>query len=408
MMIESSAVQHAGLAARPLEARREPPDREPTRVNEVNLPGRVLRPALGTLLVLAPLLGCGPRVLVVDRSPQAYYQTAYPSQDASQAIERAFRSLRRIAYTADYETYVFTADQDITDQQLEDPGVLDRAGERYPETHTRAGTAVVIGTAGRLVLLVTNNHVVRFEPRRVRYFDEAPSGTTGAPRRVAGVSILTRERALLPEDVELGRLEVLARDPVNDIAALELRLPASVPGGRFPPLALALGHPGRLSWGSFVYVLGYPNGYAMITRAIVSDPNRDRWGGFLTDGLWNEGISGGAILAIRGEEGALEWIGMTRAGAGTREVRLRPAEWQPPDDDAALLYDGPIYAESALRIQYGITLSVPITAVRHFLRSHRDTLESRGFDLRGYWSADFSMDTDTNLKARRAYPIAQS
>jgi S1-C subfamily serine protease len=146
----------------------------------------------------------------------------------------------------------------------------------------------------------------------------------------------------------------------------------------------APGDPRRLSLGSFIYVLGYPGGYPMVTRAIVSDPNRDRRGGFVTDGLWNEGISGGPILAVRGDDGALEWVGITRAGAGVRETLLLPEDMDPPDEDFFILYDGAIYAESALRIQYGIALTVPMLALRSFVSAHRSALSRRGYDVRRF------------------------
>ncbi|TVP43881.1 MAG: serine protease [Gemmatimonadales bacterium] len=339
----------------------------------------LLMPALPALLG-----GCGSRVLLVDQGPQAYYQTAFPVRDTSRELERTFRSLHRVVYTAEYETFYFTPDAGVMESDLEDPAVLERAVEQFTELDSKAGTAVVVARAEAAMALVTNDHVVHFPPVRILHLDDDALRLPRGQRRVASVSIRRGEWGVLADNPELGTFAVLARDPVTDLAILEVSLPEWVPPTAFPRLGLPSGDPGRLSWGSFVYVLGYPSGYAMVTRAIVSDPDRDLRGGFLTDGLWNEGISGGVLLAVRGDTGALEWVGVARAGAGTREVRLQPGGFDFLEGDEGVLYEGPIFAESTLRIQYGITLSVSMTLIRSFLDEHRTLLQRRGHDLRRY------------------------
>lgn len=336
---------------------------------------------------LAPLIllsACGPRVILVERGPQAYYQTAFPTHDTSRDLERAFQSLRRVVFTGEYRTYFFAPEAAVTVADLQDPAVLGRATEQLVETHSKAGTAVLVARTDRLGAYVTNNHVVRFAPARVRYFEEDVTRRPRAERRVASYSVLTHEWGGLAEHPGLGMLTVLARDSAQDIAIFEIPLPRGEAADRFRPMSAPPGDARRLSLGSFVYVLGYPSGYPMVTRAIVSDPNRDRRGGFLTDGLWNEGISGGPILAVRGETGTLEWVGITRAGAGAREIRLQPGEMEAPDEDFGILYDGPVYAEATLRIQYGIALSVSMTALRRFVDIHRAALDRRGYDMRRF------------------------
>jgi len=334
---------------------------------------------VGTLV----LVGCAPRQVIVERAPQAHYQTSFPLHDTSRELERAFASLHRIAYTGEYHTHIFPLEAGITEADLADPAILDRAVESFFETESKRGTGVVLARSGNRVALVTNDHVVRFPRLRIHHFDEEP-GTPRASRRVASVSLRTREWGGLFDHPALGSFEVLARDSIDDIAVAELRLPDLDTSDRFPPIGIPPGDPRRLNWGSFVYVLGYPSGFPLVTRAIVSDPDHDGRGGFLTDGLWNEGISGGAILAIRGETGQLEWVGMTRAGAGAWEVRLQPQGDEEIEDEVGILYRGPIYAERILRIQYGITHPVSMTAMRDFLDRHREMLRRRGYDVRRF------------------------
>jgi hypothetical protein len=117
----------------------------------------------------------------------------------------------------------------------------------------------------------------------------------------------------------------------------------------------------------------------MVTRSIVSNPNWDGRGGFISDGLWNEGISGGLILAIRGGTGDLEAVGLARAGAAMTELRLQPDTLSTPSGGETRRYEGMLYIESVLRIQYGITLPVSMTVVMGFLDRNRAALRSRGY-----------------------------
>jgi hypothetical protein len=348
------------------------------------LRAQALGPRAAVLLLAAIFLsGCAPRSLALEGAPHAHYQTAFPLHDTSHELEHAFRSLHRVVYTGEYHTFVFPPEAGVTEGDLTDPATLGRAVEDFFETESRRGTAAVLARTGTRIALITNDHVVRFPAVRVHHFDEEP-GTPRAARRVASVSLLTREWGGLFDHPTVGVFEVLARDQPADLALLEVRLPDLDAADGFPPIEVTAGDPRRLSWGSFVYVLGFPSGFPLVTRAIVSDPDHDGRGGFLTDGLWNEGISGGPILAIRGGTGRLEWVGMTRAGAGAWEVRLQPRGDEEIEDDLGLLYRGPIYAERVLRIQYGITHSVPMTAIRDFLARNRDLLRRRGYDLRRF------------------------
>jgi hypothetical protein len=122
----------------------------------------------------------------------------------------------------------------------------------------------------------------------------------------------------------------------------------------------------------------------MVTRAIVSDPDRDLRGGFLLDALWNEGVSGGPILAVRGEGGDFEWVGVARSGVASRELRVQPPGVEPlftEDPELVMLYQGPLAVESVARIQYGLTIPVAMGRIRDFLERNREAVRSRGFPV---------------------------
>jgi S1-C subfamily serine protease len=317
----------------------------------------------------------------LERAPQAYYQTSWPVRDQSGELARAFESLRQIHYTAEYRTWVFAETAGVTGADVSRGGWESRADTSFTQTRSKRGTAAIIARSGNRVQLLTTNHVVQFPARQVDYFEsrEAVVGDPALTRRVASVSVLTSEQGMLVPHPSRRPFEVLARDERHDLALVGLELYETSDTSRYLPLAMPNGDARRLSWGSFVYVLGFPSGYPMVTRAIVSNPDWDGRGAFITDGLWNEGISGGLILAVRGDTEILEPVGLARAGAAARELRLQPDTLEIPAEARSRGYTGPIFVETVLRIQYGITLPVSMTRVTEFLDRHRAALRSRGW-----------------------------
>lgn len=339
--------------------------------------------ALGVLLAgLALQQGCAAtRPPPAEQIPQAYYQTAWPARDHSGELTRAFDSVKRVTYTAEYETWLFAEDAAITDSDIATDRFRARADTSFSASRSKSGTATIIARSGNRLTLLTTNHVVHFPERQIEYWggEADRAGGAATPRRVASVSLRTSERGLLIPHPGMRPFEVLARDERNDLAILGLELVETMDTSRFAPLDLATGDARRLAWGSFVYVLGFPSGYPMVTRAIVSNPNWDGRGAFVTDGLWNEGISGGLILAVRGGTESLEPVGLARAGAAAREFRLQPDTLRVTAEAGSQGYTGPVFAESVLRIQYGITLPVSMTRATEFLDRHRAELRSRGY-----------------------------
>jgi hypothetical protein len=329
-----------------------------------------IRPAL-VLLCAAFFVGaCGRAYTMGERGLQAHYQTAFPLRDKSEEIERIFRSVKRIQVTGYYRTYRFSAEDSITRDDLRRPTTYNRAIERFDFDHTRAGTATVISRTGRLLSLITNEHATRVPDTVFAYFGNPAGALTPdtAARFIESVSIRTRQRNLVLGLAEPETFRVIARDSALDIAVVGVDLEPDDTGD-IRVLNVRRGDPSRLTWGSFVYVLGYPQGFPMVTRAIVSDPNRGRDNSFLLDGLFNRGISGGLILAVRGDTEELEWVGMAMGASAQHEFILMPDDGRVEETGMLLPYEGALHVERVTRIHYGITFSVPMTSIRRFMSS---------------------------------------
>jgi hypothetical protein len=318
------------------------------------------------LLLLCALLsgGCATRYVVGAAGPQAYYQTAWPMHDVSRDLESAFRSVKRIQSTGYYDTFRFGIQDSVTREALRLPATYRRALERSTFEHTKAGTATAIARHGRNMRFITNAHVPRMPDTVISYFD-APAGR---PRHVESVAILRTQTNIIVGVPGASQFRVTASDSASDLALLGVEVDGSMLPG-VPVLRIRAGDPARLSWGSFVYVLGYPRGYMMVTRAIVSNPGQGRDDSFLLDGLFNRGISGGLVLAVRGDTGELEWVGLANAASAQSELVLVPERRTVYEQGILLPYEGRLFVEEIRRIDYGITFTVPMAAIERFLRT---------------------------------------
>lgn len=313
---------------------------------------------------------CTSSYIMTERGPQAYYQTGYPVQDVSRDIERIARSLKQTQVMVAYDVFRFDLADAITETDIRIRATYARATEKLSTEHTVRGTAAIYSRRGNRVQLITNDHVTRVPDTVIVYYGEQDEArrVSRAPRYVESVAIKTLQMNLVSDLADVAFFQIIARDSALDIALLAVDLEGQ-PRGAIEPLNVPAGDPSKLVWGSFVYVLGFPQGFKMVTRGIVSDPNRGRDNSFLLDGLFNRGISGGLILAVRGDTGALEWVGMARSASAHTELVLSPERRRLNDEGLSLPYEGRLYIEQVTRIDYGVTFSVSMTAIQRFLRT---------------------------------------
>lgn len=315
--------------------------------------------------------GCSRPYIMTDRGPQAYYQTGHPVQDVSRDLERIARSVKQIQIMLEYDVFRFAFPDSITESDVRTRQTYARATEKLSIEHTVRGTAAVFARRGNRVELITSDHVTRVPDTVIVYYGEPGNverTSARAPRYVESVAIKTRQLNLVSDLADAPVFEVIARDSVADVALIGAKLEGE-PRAGIEILDVPAGDPSKLVWGSFVYVLGYPHGFKMVTRGIVSDPNRGRDHSFMLDGLFNRGISGGLILAVRGDTGALEWVGMARAASANHELILSPERRRLSDEGMSLPYEGRLYIEQVPRIVYGVTFAVSMTAIQRFLRT---------------------------------------
>jgi hypothetical protein len=232
-------------------------------------------------------------------------------------------------------------------------------------------------------MFLTAAHAVFRPDTVVEYFGSGssdPRRAGSAERRIRSVSIKTGQVNWVLGLPGVRAFDVLAWDADEDVALIGFPIRQADGLERARPMRLLAGDPADLVAGAFVYVLGYPGGYRMVSHGVAT-PADDGTDGFVIDGNWNQGVSGGAILAVRGDGAALEWVGMARAAAAVREQRLVPPDGVMDEHDPAIPYEGPVFLQETLRIQYGVTLSVPMTDIRRFVEENRESLRRQGYQV---------------------------
>jgi len=314
----------------------------------------------------------------IDELPvtDPYYTTGYPIADISGQIEEVQKSLIRISSTARYRVYLVDEQLRVTSSQADTLNPAEVAVSQTAIEESTAGTAIVIGKTGNRAIMLTCAHTVEFPDRVYSYW----SGENIEPNTyIRTIAVKQSQVNMALTDNTLAMYNLVDEDRVNDLALISIDLNNFTEvGDDLVPIDLNMGYSENLKSGSVVYVMGYPRGYQTVTRGIVTLANRDNRGGFLTDALFNRGISGGVILASKDNFRSFDWIGMANAGVANRSYFLVPDTDQIDQDLPYQQYTGAIMASEISTLNYGLTHSIPTQTIREFLDQNRRVLRNLG------------------------------
>jgi hypothetical protein len=308
------------------------------------------------------------------------YDTGFPHENSSEELEEIAEAVKLVSSTATYERFVFSEDSQIEPSHIDSLIIQRSAIRREIFTKSTSGSAAILHHKDKRIALLTCAHVVSLPDTILTHYE-----SQGEERAVYARSIsFKKEQANVVSGLpESGDVEILVMDKRSDIAFLGKELSKKA-GQRVPVFGYRLGSAKELEWGTFVFVIGYPMGYKMVTRGIVSSPNRDKAGSFLLDAVFNRGFSGGIILAVRDGVPNFELVGLARSVPVRFEYVLTPGKKISDlgyDPDAP--YEGSVYAELRRDLKYGITHAISVDAVRKCLQQNEAHFLEKGYDLRG-------------------------
>ena len=331
---------------------------------------------------LAPLifLSCGTSVYreVYPTLMDGKYDSEFPYRGCSAQLEEIGESVKMVNSIAYYRTYTFDAAKQIRPEAVTDELL------RRPNVHSvvassqASGTATIISCDNRHVVLLTCAHVVGFPDTITSFHIGADHHSTGYVHTISFKEKQTIYIAVFPEG---GELEILAMDRDRDVALLGKKFD-SEPFPRPRVFMYPAGRARDLEWGTFVYLFGYPPGHKMVTKAIVSSPNKDKRGAFLVDAVFTPGFSGGIALAIRDGVPNFELVGIVKLVSGRSSYVLAPpTEDGMPDYDPLVPYTGDMYVQKRTEIEYGIVQAVPVETVLEFIDAHRSDIAAKGYTI---------------------------
>jgi len=312
----------------------------------------------------------------IDEVPETdpFYTTGYPIADISGQIDKVQQSLVRISSTARYRVYLIDDRLQISSEEADTLNPSEIAVNQTVIEESAAGTAIVVGKTSSHGYLLTCAHTVEF-PDRVYSYRVGENIEPNTYIRTIAVKQSQVNMALTDNTLALYSLE--EEDRVKDLALISIDLNNfDEVAEDLIPINMKMGYSKNLKSGSVVYVMGYPRGYQTVTRGIVTLDNRNESGGFLTDALYNRGISGGVIIASKDNFRSFDWVGMANAGVANRDYFLVPETDQIDFDLPYQQYGGEIMASEISTLNYGLTHSIPTQTIREFLSGNRRVLRN--------------------------------
>ncbi len=336
------------------------------------------------IFLFAALLiaGCHPQIKSPARvSPHfadGQYDSEFPSSPTSPYLDKIIKSVKMVSILTFYKAYEFNLKDSVTIDRIKNGSYKSKVIQETIYEQPSAGTATAILQSGKEILFLTCAHVVMRKDTSIMYYasgydPQKPSeyiySFAKKMRQIS--SIISIPRASQPK--------VIAYDKEKDLALISVTL-TERPHLPFPVFKYPIGKASQLHWGTFVYLIGYPNGKLLISSSVVSAPNRDDQHNFLINATVERGISGGIVLALRDGAPNFELVGLANALNAQIQYYLKP-EFKARETyiDMEHPYSGKIYLGQRLSGGSNIVFSISAESISKFIRKNLSKIEEEGF-----------------------------
>ena len=304
------------------------------------------------------------------------YDSEFPYKSTSDELKKISETIQRDNSTAFYKIYIFDENHDYTLDELKNKKLSQIATKEALADNSTSGTAVIVYSQNGNVALLTCAHTITFPDTLIAYrIDEAGYQT----KFVESISIKEKQVIYVAGFPEGSQVDVLVQDNQLDIALIGRKFSAQS-SILFSVFSYPLGKAKEVDWGTFVYLVGYPINFKMITKAIVSSPRKDESGSFLIDAVVNPGFSGGLVLAIRDGVPNFELIGIVQWVPEEDESMVYPENLKTKTSyNPVVPYTGNLYVRKHNSIRYGIARVIPVETISDFLSTNKSLLAKKGF-----------------------------
>ncbi len=304
------------------------------------------------------------------------YDSEFPYKGCSDQLEEISITTKRINSTAFYKTYTFSQLHNIKLDEIGSENISELALTEGYADQTSSGTGTIIYYGIGRVALLTCAHTIYYPDTIVSYIADADGNKTDF---VDAILIKESQSVYVAGFPGNSRVEILAMDTDLDLAIIG-RNYGAFSNVVFPVFNYPLGKAKELEWGTFVYVFGYPLSYLMITRAIVSTPNKDESASFVLDAVVNRGSSGALVLAIKDGVPNFELVGIVQWVPEEETNILTPKKLKNNEAYNPIVpYMGEEFIKRYSSIRYGIANIISIETVVGFLEKNRKVLNEKKF-----------------------------
>lgn len=306
------------------------------------------------------------------------YDSEFPDQNASDQLEEISNSIFRVSSIAFYRTYTFGDTSRIKKTDLSEGLIKQNSIKSTVTDKPILGTGTLIYLNSGAAGILTCAHVVSFPDTIITYFVDSAGVFMDY---IESISFKMKQDVYVAGFPEGSEVNIILKDDQLDIAFLGRQFDAASVS-KFQVFNYPFGSSKELKWGTFVYLMGFPLNYKMVSRAIVSNPGYDRNGTFLIDAPVNRGFSGGIILALRDGVPNFELVGLIQSVPEEDENVLKPATIDKKYRySTAVPYKGLAYVNQLKLFNYGIAKAVPVDLIVNYLKKNKELLISKGYDL---------------------------
>jgi len=309
------------------------------------------------------------------------YDSEFPYKGSSDELERITQTVQRITSTGFYNTYFFNRSDEVTIDKIRNSTAKELSRQSGLADQSTSGTATVIYYNEGKVALLTCAHVVNYPDTVTTYFYNEDGNITPFVEAMLVKDVQVIYAAGFPDG---SKLEIIVMDKKLDVAIIGRDYHA-LTNYIIPVFNYPTGAAMDLEWGTFVYVFGYPMNYQMITKALVSSPNRDSKGSFLLDAVVNKGYSGGIVLAIKDGVPNFELVGIVQWVPEEENNIIAPRRRRDDESYNPLIpYEGEFFVKRDSDIKYGIAKIISIESIQKFIGNNIQTLYDKGYSLDKY------------------------
>jgi hypothetical protein len=344
----------------------------------MRIPVTVIKFSVGIFISAGLILGCTREIHISEnmRIKDGKYDSEFPQEPTAEILQEVMESVKMVSTLAFYAGYGFSADRKVTVEQINENFIEENFDEEFHFNQPATGTATVIYRYGRQIALLTCAHIIDFPDTLITYHRT----DDGAPTKfIRTISFKIRQNISVIDFHMGGNFRILAKDHHDDIALIGKDLSFDTPY-TIPVFNFRMGDAEELTWGDFVYIVGYPRGEKMVTSALVSQPTRDKKATFLLDAVFNRGFSGGIVMAIRDGIPNIELVGMAKSVPAETKYYLAPDKtYKQLESSLEEIYQGKPRIDSYENIYYGITYAVTVNKIKEFIQNNSVVLDDEGY-----------------------------